>query len=648
MNRRLAGLLCLAALPAWCADEAPQWMLDAAAAPLPAYGPKVPAVVLLHERSIAIDESGKSVTSVRFAMKVLTKEGARYASGSEVYNTDSGKVRDFKAWVLYPSGKSRRFGKDEILDVAVAANDIYNEARRRTASATRDSDPGAVFGYESVVEDKTVFTQFGFEFQDTLPSLRSSLALTLPPAWTAESQTFNHAALAPKSSGPGNYAWELTNLPHIELEESCPSERALSPRVAVSYFPTASGKKPFTSWEDVSQWLAALNDTQFDADDAIRAKAQELTRDARTEFEKIQALARYTQAVTYVSIQTGVGRGGGYKPRPATQVFQKRYGDCKDKANLLRAMLKSIGITAYPVAIYSGDRNYVSASWPSPHQFNHAISAIAVSNDVKQAAVGEHPKLGRLLFFDPTDEFTPVGSLPEYEQDSFALVVDAKAGGLMKAPAAKPDPRSWSRSVEATLTADGGVSGTVKEERTGEASGRLRARYKGWPADVYKRTVERWISSGVRGAIVQNLKTEDHAESISWSAQFASPRFAQMPQEQRMIIFRAGVIQLLDVARFTEKTRKHPIVLSSDAVSESATVTIPDGYQVDELPDPIKLDSPYGRVEASWQSEGKTVKFSRRIAIQAATVPAADYAALKRFLDIASGASEAPVVLVKK
>ena len=39
----------------------------------------------------------------------------------------------------------------------------------------------------------------------------------------------------------------------------------------------------------------------------------------------------------------------------ATEVFAKSYGDCKDKANLMRAMLKIVGITAFPVSIYSGD-----------------------------------------------------------------------------------------------------------------------------------------------------------------------------------------------------------------------------------------------------------------------------------------------------
>jgi len=135
-----------------------------------------------------------------------------------------------------------------------------------------------------------------------------------------------------------------------------------------------------------------------------------------------EAIGRYAQGVKYVSIQTGVGRGGGYRPHAAAEVLAKNYGDCKDKANLMRAMLKMMKIEAYPVIIYSGDPTFVRKEWASPSQFNHCIIAIRVSPETKAATVIEHAKLGRLLIFDPTDGETPIGDLPYYLQGSLALV----------------------------------------------------------------------------------------------------------------------------------------------------------------------------------------------------------------------------------
>ena len=84
----------------------------------------------------------------------------------------------------------------------------------------------------------------------------------------------------------------------------------------------------------------------------------------------------------------------------------------------MRAMLKVLDITSFPVGIYSGDPDYVREEWASPQQFNHCIIAIKVSDETQVATVISHPTLGRLLIFDATDDDTPVGDLPDHEQGS--------------------------------------------------------------------------------------------------------------------------------------------------------------------------------------------------------------------------------------
>jgi len=101
----------------------------------------------------------------------------------------------------------------------------------------------------------------------------------------------------------------------------------------------------------------------------------------------------------------------------------------------MRAMLKALNIQSYPVLIYSGDPNFVQEIWPSPRQFNHCIVAIKVGDETQLGAVLNHPTLGRLLIFDATDDITPVGDLPSYEQGSFALIAAGDAGSLLKMPA---------------------------------------------------------------------------------------------------------------------------------------------------------------------------------------------------------------------
>ena len=74
----------------------------------------------------------------------------------------------------------------------------------------------------------------------------------------------------------------------------------------------------------------------------IKSKVAELTAGASTSLEKMNALATFMQKeIRYVAIQLGIG---GWQPHRASEVFQHRYGDSKDKATLLSTLLQQVGI----------------------------------------------------------------------------------------------------------------------------------------------------------------------------------------------------------------------------------------------------------------------------------------------------------------
>ena len=201
----------------------------------PEFRKRRPAVVLWDESRIAVDEDGRVITTNYYAVKILTRDGRDEARASEVYNTDTGKVREMRAWLIRPSGEVKKYGKGETLDMAIVDNDIYNEVRRRAIMARSEAEPGAIFGYEATVEDRSVFTQFEWGFQHQMPSLVSRVTLALPKGWRAEGVTFNHAKVEPVVNG-STYTWEMRDLPYIEDEPLGPAITNIVPRLAMSYF----------------------------------------------------------------------------------------------------------------------------------------------------------------------------------------------------------------------------------------------------------------------------------------------------------------------------------------------------------------------------------------------------------------------------
>src|ERR1044072_739952 len=189
----LFGVLLFAAgaTPASPADEAPQWLQQAATLKVPTYDKEVTAVVLRHEQNLVLNSEGKLTTTTLYAVRILAREGRGYADAAEIYLTQSGKINEMRAWLIRPSGVVKKYGKDDTADRILDPNDIYNEYRVREIDATDDAETGAVFGYEATSEERPLFYQDIWRFQSRLPTLHSRYSLSLPSSWRASRLTLD-------------------------------------------------------------------------------------------------------------------------------------------------------------------------------------------------------------------------------------------------------------------------------------------------------------------------------------------------------------------------------------------------------------------------------------------------------------------------
>lgn len=642
-------LLLIAAASLIGAPKAPAWLTALASGPETKFDGKVGAQVLLREHRVTIDGQGKATLRVRAAVRILNNGGRGSASARMLYRKESGKVKDLNAWLITPSGTVKEYGKKEAIDVALAENDVYNEGRARAIIASSEAIAGSLFAYEGESEESSIFTQREWSFQYDEPTAQSRFILDLPQGWRAESKTYNHPPIEPKVAG-SSFTWELENLPPIELEGSGPGIEGLAPRIAISYYPPAGAQADavaFATWPEVSAWLSALNDPQAVADAAVSAKVKELTESAKTEREKIEALGRFAQSIKYVSIQMGISRGGGYRPHAASEVLAKLYGDCKDKSNLLRTMLREAGIEAFPVAIFAGDPTYVRKDWPSPHQFNHAIVAIRVSESYQAPAVAEHPEIGRVLYFDPTDEYTPVGFLPAHEQGSFALLVHPTKGELVSVPRAQPEANHLERTIKASLNDDGSLIATVTEKCTGESAAANRRIHRNANESDYRKVIERWIARGVPGSRVEKIETADDAGEFQLDVELAAPSYGQVMNE-RLWMFKPAIVERRGWYGLREAKRTQPFLLDPDSYSETVEVTLPKGFRVDEIPEAVELESSHGVFRTSWEHSNGALLFKRSFRTNGGSIAPEDYAELRKFLRTVETAADEAVVLQKQ
>ena len=109
--------------------------------------------------------------------------------------------------------------------------------------------------------------------------------------------------------------------------------------------------------------------------------------------------------IRYIAFEDGLG---GFIPRDAASVCNKRYGDCKDMANLLFEMLNHAGIEAYRAWIGTRNRPYKYKEVPTPMVDNHMITAVIID--------------GETIFLDATDSYVPFGLPSAFTQTKEALL----------------------------------------------------------------------------------------------------------------------------------------------------------------------------------------------------------------------------------
>jgi transglutaminase-like putative cysteine protease len=634
-------------------DEAPAWLQQAARISVPTYEKDVPAVVLYKEQEVTLSSDGKITTLTTFAVRIITREGRSFAEAGEVYLTKTGKIRELNAWLIRPNGFVKKYGKDQTIDRISDPNDVYDEYRVKVINASIDADAGVVFGYQSLSEERPIFHQDVWRFQNRLPTLTSRYRLSLPNRWQATGIIFNHAKVEPIVNG-SNYTWEMHNLEPIKPEPASPTMHNLAPFLAVNYFPADSalgtaGARTFETWAQVSRWGAEMHDPLAVADESVAAKARELTANSKSELDRIRAIARFVQGLQYISIVIGVGRGNGYRPHPAAQVLAKAYGDCKDKANLMRTMLKIVGITAFPVFIYSGDPTLVREEWPSPTQFNHVIIAVKVSDETQAATVITHPSLGRLLIFDATDEVTPLGDLPEHEQGSLALIAAGESGALLRMPITPPESNVLDRKIDASLSTKGSLTATIQEKALGSWASNYRREFRNLSRPDYTKAIERWIAAGARAATVSRVLPPDDSVSGRFTlyVYIVAPSYGQLMQG-RLLVFKPAIVSRRDSLDLTAAKRKHPIVLTSLAYAETVTVKLPADFDVDEMPDAVKLNTSFGTYATTYEVKDGQLVFTRKLVQRAGTIPVEQYNSVRTFFEKIRAAELAPMVLARK
>jgi hypothetical protein len=648
----LLGLCALCGLASSLVAAPPEWLLNAAKLPTPALPAGAPALILLDETVETVQPDGTETLTHRFAVRVLNRSGREHASGLVRYTDKEDKVESAEAWLVRAGKEIRPPERRAWTDVSMAGGGaVFSENRARVLSYSDLALDGDVFGFETRVAGRLQFAESFYEWGSLLPVLTERFTLQVPPGWATEPSAVGPRADSLAQSGMApRTSWTLTDLAYRPDEPSMAEQARMDARLYVRVIPPA-GKNgtilQLGSWSDLRDWALRLQEGQCDTGPALVATVRELTAGCGDTLAKMRALSRYVQGLRYVAIDKDLGKGYGCRPRKATEVHARGWGDCKDKANLLRAMLREIGIESFMVIARIDGGHLVNEAWPSAAQFNHAIVAIRTDSAVTLPAVMETPRLGRLLFFDATNNDVLLGDLPSQLQGTKVFLLAPGSDALAVLPTLPLETcHVLDRQVQLVLDPSGAIGGDCTYGGPGAAGAYYRYRVRTTSAKDLRTSVTERLNATVRGALLADFRTSDDplTGECRFHCRFAAARFAQLMPGGLMVV-RLDVLSRDAAPAFPALERTAPVGLSPLLQRDEVTLTLPLGIVPEELPDKCVLSSPYGSYESTYVAGEGTIIAKRMLRIEDRTVPVAEYGALRKFLQDVAKADHASIIL---
>lgn len=632
---------------------APSWLTEAARQPDPPHVGAAPITRLLDETRIVIADDGTPTEEHRVAMRINTIDGKRSAIARVDYLDHADTVTDSTAWLLRHDKVVDTDRAGKWFDMAItSAGAVYDEYRTRLTAVNNEVQVGDVFGYETVVRRHQLFSQFIHKFQTTDPTISERFILEVPAGWPVTAGSLNGTGLVAYISPDRRvWRWEQSNWPYAEPEPHSVSDTRIVPIVYGSFEPTSSaarGLATFHTWSDASDWQIKLSNGQCDSDPALAAKARELTAHCPDLLSRIRALCRFVQdSVSYVATNRNLGIGFGYRPRKATEIAAKAYGDCKDKVNILAAMLREIGVRSYLLSVRAEENAVTIPDWPSLTQFNHAIIGIEVDDSIQLPTVITHTPCGRLLVFDPTEPNTPLGSLPLVLQGNKAALYASGKGQLLDLPVLSPaDDRLVTRTVHLRVAPDGGASGSY----TLVARGQMGALERRWvriaTPQVLRETVARRLAGFLPAVEVKSVTPRDEPDRniCGFKSQLSIDALGQRVANGYLVVH-LDVPSRVNRPLFSAAARKTPIQLEALEFGDEFVLDLPPNVSVEEHPDDTVIESPFGRYSAHFEVTADKIICRYAYSQHAMIVPISDYDALKKFLASAAAADPANFLL---
>lgn len=494
----------------------------------------------------------------------------------------------------------------DIMDNSV----FYSDSKQKTFTYPAVSENSITnLDYEVAILDPHFITPF--YLQNRYPLKEAVFSVTVNKNISIAYKTFNidsvNVTFTEEEVGNNNvYKWVFKDLKETNFDYDF-SPTYYVPQIAVyikSYTAKGENHTVLNDVKDLYTWYQTLiKDINKNNQEELKTIALNLVEGIETEEEKIKAVYYYIQdKINYIAFEDGLN---GFIPRDAISIHQKKYGDCKDMANILNEMLQYVGVKSYLTWIGTRSKPYSYSELPTTYTDNHMITAVKLNDD--------------FLFLDATSKYLQFGYPSSFIQGKEALIgLSEKDFEIVKVKEVVEDKNVKQIVSELTFNEDMSIKGKHQVKLTGyrklDFNHTLSNKEEKDKIFIYKAFNLGNKKTSYADEEYTNLSLSKDTLNVS----FTTNKISSVTKLDDEVFIKLNIDSDLKRDLIKGKRKNYAKKIEYKYVTNhTVKLEVPKGYEVSSLPENISFeDDEFGFQSAYKQTKNNTVVLEKKIYVK--------------------------------
>jgi len=482
----------------------------------------------------------------------------------------------------------------KIVQTKLERDKIYREKGRNftlSKFALPEVKEGSIIEISYTITSDFLYNFRGWTFQYEYPSLLSQYKYVIPEYFVYRSSSQGYLEFDVYNTEDGNMTFNqpgrltaptnettiaIKDVPAFVSEPNIDCEdnyiQSIEFELSSIQFPGQIRKDYAQTWESVNKEMTDDEDfgLLLKSDGFIKDTVVAVCSGASSELDKARGIYNYVQNRMEWNGRYSLWAIDGLK-----KPFSERVGNSCEINLLMTLMMQKAGLSADPVLFSTRGNGFAKTFYPTISKFNSVLVKLVVE--------------GKIYLLDATGKFCPFGVLPPEDINGEGRVVNRTGGDW--ADLASADRYKVGKSYNLHLSEDGVFSGTIL------------GYYDGYAGIAYREELENEKSNDdfIR-------KLQENEEGLAISSYSITDRYniykpvadtfnVEITNRVEIIgdkiLFKPLLFETIDKNRYTLEQRNYPVdynyLISEIFIFE---FTLPDGYEVETLPESIGLKLP--------------------------------------------------------